>query len=206
MLIWNIMLSKTPKKSIRLAAKDMPRSVAPTTKRKAGASARLADKYSGMKTSRVVVDSITGKERMVWVEIKSPKLSDFRNLMIADEPSRVAWVHRGMSITIMDQAAQALAVSKNTLFDALGLPVSTMTRRAKSGSPLSLDEADRMDRVAQAFKRAIDVFGSEDAAQEWLSTRVPALGDRTPLELLDTSAGYQMVLNTIGRIAYGAPA
>lgn len=199
------MLSKSPKKSIRLAAKDMPRSVALTTKRKRLLAAIEAS-IAGMKTSRVVVDSITGKERMVWVDIKSPKLSDFRNLMIADEPSRVALVHRGMSITIMDQAAQALAVSKNTLFDALGLPVSTMTRRAKSGSPLSLDEADRMDRVAQAFKRAINVFGNEDAAQEWLSTRVPALGNCTPLELLDTSAGYQMVLNTIGRIAYGAPA
>ena len=128
----------------------------------------------------------------------------FSDLMGADEQHRMALVHSGLASFIVDEAAAALAVPKAALFDAIGLPVSTMTRRAKSGSPLSLDEADRVDRVAQVFKRSIDVFGNAETAREWMSTRVPSLGDRTPLELLDSSAGYQMVLNTIGRIAYGA--
>lgn len=136
----------------------------------------------------------------------SGKHFTFLELMKADEPRRVLVVHDGLQSLIMEEAAQALAVPKATLFGAIGVPVSTMSRRLQSGARLSLDESDKVDRVAQAFKRAIDVFGQEQMAREWMSTRLLALGDRTPLELLDSSAGYQMVLNTIGRIAYGAPA
>ncbi len=64
----------------------------------------------------------------------------------------------------------------------------------------------KVDRVAQAFRRAIELFGNEETARAWMSTKLLALGDRTPLELLDSSAGYEIVLNTIGRIAYGAAA
>ena len=130
----------------------------------------------------------------------------FLELMKADEPRRVLVVHDGLQSLIMEEAAQALGVPKATLFSAIGVPVSTMSRRLQSGARLSLDESDKVDRVAQAFKRAIEMFGQEQMAREWMSTRLLALGDRTPLELLDSSAGYQMVLNTIGRIAYGAPA
>lgn len=133
-------------------------------------------------------------------------LFTFKELMKADEPRRVVLVHDGLQSLIMEEAAAALAVPKATLFGAIGVPVSTMSRRLQSGARLSLDESDKVDRVAQAFKRAIEVFGKEEMAREWMSTRLLALGDCTPLELLDSSAGYQMVLNTIGRIAYGAPA
>jgi putative toxin-antitoxin system antitoxin component (TIGR02293 family) len=115
-------------------------------------------------------------------------------------------VHDGLTTAIMEQAAQALSVSKTEFLTALRLPVSTMTRRLKTGARLSPDESDKVDRVAQAFKRAIELFGNEEMAREWMSTKLLGLGDRTPLELLDSSAGYEMVLNTIGRIAYGAAA
>lgn len=131
---------------------------------------------------------------------------DFYDLMKADEPHRVVVVHDGLTTAIMEQAAQALSISKTEFLTALRLPVSTMTRRLKTGARLSPDESDKVDRVAQAFKRAIELFGNEETAREWMSTKLLGLGDRTPLELLDSSAGYEMVLNTIGRIAYGAVA
>lgn len=131
---------------------------------------------------------------------------DFYDLMQADEPRRRAVVHDGLTTNIMEQAATALCVSKTELLTALRLPISTMTRRLKTGARLSPDESDKVDRVAQSFKRAIDLFGNEATAREWMSTKLLALGDCTPLELLDSSVGYEMVRNTIGRIAYGAVA
>lgn len=131
---------------------------------------------------------------------------DFYELMKADEPLRMRVVHDGLTTAIMEQAAQALFVSKAEFLTALRLPVSTMTRRLKTGARLSPDESDKVDRVAQAFRRAIELFGNEETARAWMTTKLLALGDRTPLELLDSSAGYEIVLNTIGRIAYGAAA
>lgn len=36
-----------------------------------------------------------------------------------------------------------------------------------------------------------------------LRERVPALGNVAPLSLLDTPAGYQLVIDTLGQIKYG---
>lgn len=132
--------------------------------------------------------------------------NSFSDLMLADAYSRIALVNKGLKFRIVDEAATALALPKAVLFRAIGLPASTISRRTKNRTRLSLVESDRVDRVAQTFKHALEVFGSKSMAQEWMSTRVPALGDCTPLQLLDCTAGYQIVLNTIECIAYGAPA
>lgn len=130
----------------------------------------------------------------------------FTELMDADDSQRVELVRQGLRSQVITETADALAVPKTTLLSAIGVPVSTITRRMKSHAKLSPDESDKIDRVAQTFKRAIELFGDDATAREWMSTKLLALGDRTPLELLDSSAGYEMVLNTIGRIAYGAAA
>lgn len=81
-----------------------------------------------------------------------------------------------------------------------------MSKRGKSGAQLSTTESARLDRVAQALKCAVEVFGNEAMAREWMATQLPALGDYTPLELLVADSGLQTVLDTLGQISYGAPA
>ena len=171
------------------------KSATPNPPKKRPGVAQSAALYSGTRTAllKKKVPVETGKR-------------GFYELMQADEPRRVVAVHDGLTTAIMEQAAQALSISKTEFLAALRLPVSTMTRRLKTGARLSPDESDKVDRVAQTFKRAIELFGNEETAREWMSTKLLGLGDRTPLELLDSSAGYEMVLNTIGRIAYGAAA
>ena len=52
-------------------------------------------------------------------------------------------------------------------------------------------------------ERAEEVFEAGEPAQAWLKTQNPALGDVTPLSLLDTDLGADAVLNTLGRIEQG---
>ena len=80
-----------------------------------------------------------------------------------------------------------------------------MSKHAKSRTRLSPAKSARLVRVDQALKLAIEVFG-DVMAREWMATRILELGDRTPLDLLDTDTGLQLVLDTLGRISYGAPA
>lgn len=60
--------------------------------------------------------------------------------------------------------------------------------------------------INEVLMFATEVFGTEDIAREWLETRIPALGDRAPMELLDSDAGCVLVINTLHQIAWGAPA
>ncbi len=58
-------------------------------------------------------------------------------------------------------------------------------------------------RVERVFWRAQQVFEDAAAAVAWISRPNRALGGVAPLTVLDTEAGYELVLDTLGRIEYG---
>jgi putative toxin-antitoxin system antitoxin component (TIGR02293 family) len=64
-------------------------------------------------------------------------------------------------------------------------------------------ESDRLYRVACVIARAEEVLGSSQAAERWLKEPLPALGFETPLSILDTDEGAQMVCDLLGRIEHG---
>ncbi len=51
-------------------------------------------------------------------------------------------------------------------------------------------------------RRALEVFGGEEKAGEWLTTRITVLGGQTPIDLLTRAEGED-VLKVLGRIEHG---
>jgi putative toxin-antitoxin system antitoxin component (TIGR02293 family) len=99
--------------------------------------------------------------------------------------------------------ASTLGVSQDKLFDLLRLPKSTVKGRISSDGKLSATEQDRVYRAERVFSRAVQVLEDEAAAKAWLSRNNRSLGGEVPLALLDTEVGYELVLDTLGRIEYG---
>ena len=60
-----------------------------------------------------------------------------------------------------------------------------------------------MYRVNRVLNRAIEVLEDEDCARNWIKLENRSLGGHSPLSILDTEAGYQLVLNTLSQIEYG---
>lgn len=60
-----------------------------------------------------------------------------------------------------------------------------------------------VDKNHKVYKRAVEVFGGEEKALRWMEYPSVALGNIAPLELLNTSAGVQMLLDELGRIEHG---
>jgi len=58
-------------------------------------------------------------------------------------------------------------------------------------------------RLEKILVLAEAVLGSEEKARRWLNSRNRALGDVTPLSMLETQAGAVEVGNVLGRIEYG---
>lgn len=52
---------------------------------------------------------------------------------------------------------------------------------------------------------AIDTFGSESEAADWLLSRPFIMNGRCPLELLQTEAGRERVKHSLGCIRFGHP-
>lgn len=60
--------------------------------------------------------------------------------------------------------------------------------------------------LRKARERAAEVLGSEDLAQQWLHREIRSLGGVQPVSLLDTEEGFDLVMDTLGRIESGIAA
>ena len=78
----------------------------------------------------------------------------------------------------------------------------TAQRRREQGT-LTADESDRIARIARVAQRAVEAFGNEAQAREWMKRPNRGLQGFTPLALLSTDAGAALVVDELGRIEYG---
>ena len=120
-----------------------------------------------------------------------------------DTSSVMREMRRGTSARIVPQVAKRLGLSQERLLDYLRLPKSTVKGRVSKGQVLASSEQDRMYRVNRVLNRAVEVLEDEDAARNWIKLENRSLGGHSPLSILDTEAGYELVLNTLSQIEYG---
>lgn len=84
------------------------------------------------------------------------------------------------------------------------LPVSERTiQRYAEDEKFKSDVSEHVILIARVLFRADDVFSSRKDLKKWLTTPLLSLGNRTPLSLLDTSFGAQLVIDELGRLEHG---
>ena len=95
-------------------------------------------------------------------------------------------------------------LSQKSIEGALGMSERTRQRREKHPTELlSQDQAGRTWKFAEVLARAISVFGSRTAAEQWLAQPATGLEQRRPIDLLTTPVGVELVEDFLGRIEYG---
>jgi putative toxin-antitoxin system antitoxin component (TIGR02293 family) len=103
--------------------------------------------------------------------------------------------------------------SLTSLCHYLGITMDKMSRllhtshrnvqRKDDDELLDTLKTEKVLELASFIKRGIDVTGSEDAFREWLHSPILALGNRQPIDFLDTTFGIQMSLKVLGRLEQG---
>lgn len=83
------------------------------------------------------------------------------------------------------------------------IPRRTLAHRKRRRQPLSLEESDKLTRVARVFAVALDTFHNRKKASSWMRRSNRVLQGATPVELLDTDSGARVVEQTLERIAHG---
>jgi putative toxin-antitoxin system antitoxin component (TIGR02293 family) len=102
----------------------------------------------------------------------------------------------------VERLSAFLQASPPQLMRVIEINERTAQRRKEQGA-LTSEESDRLARVARVTRRAVDAFGDEAQALEWLRRTNRTLGGTPPLELLGTDAGAELVADELGRIEYG---
>ncbi len=86
------------------------------------------------------------------------------------------------------------------------VPRATFSRRLKNGERLSCEESEKLQRVARIFAMALDVWGSEQDAREFMVKPHPMLDDRSPFEASLSEIGAREVESILGRLLFGSAA
>jgi putative toxin-antitoxin system antitoxin component (TIGR02293 family) len=118
-----------------------------------------------------------------------------------DDAELVEMARNGLPGEVAELLASRLGISLAELSGFLHVSPRTLVRRR--GKILSPGITDRLLTVARVYARCRDVFQSEDHCLIWLKSRILALGDARPIDLLDTNTGAEMVITVLGRIEHG---
>lgn len=111
-------------------------------------------------------------------------------------------LREGFPYAAFDAFLSALDFSSKNLADLLGVAPRTLARR-KLNKQLSPIESDRLYRVAYITSLAAETLGSLEKARVWLHKENRALGEQSPISLLDTEIGERQVEDLLNRINYG---
>jgi putative toxin-antitoxin system antitoxin component (TIGR02293 family) len=130
--------------------------------------------------------------------------------VLKSRPSTELEVHRLLKTGLPQKALDHLVVSVNLVKggrhfeDAFGMTYRTYQRRKDPGTqPLSPEQSSKTWTFARVLAKATEVFGSQDAAEAWISEPVMGLDRQIPLDLLQTPAGVDLVNAFLTRLEYG---
>ena len=121
---------------------------------------------------------------------------------VRSELDLVQAVRDGLPVAALD-ALVALGGLSSDEATQLVIPRRTLAHRRKRRQPLSVEESDRLARVARAIALAEETMQDPAKAHAWLRRANRALGGERPLDLLATEGGARLVEQTLGRIAHG---
>lgn len=114
----------------------------------------------------------------------------------------VGVARKGIAKKSLLTLAKKLSLTIEEIADILHISERTLQRYTPS-TLIKTEHADRAIELAKLYERGAEVLGSHEAFNRWLRHPNLALRHQVPLTLLDTSIGFTMVLNVLGRIAHG---
>lgn len=118
---------------------------------------------------------------------------------------QIAAIRRGLPGSALRQIVAAIGLSQKALVAALGLSPRTVALRASRRQAFSAAESERLLRVIRLRRLAREVFATDEAVAQWLSTPDPALGGRTPLEMQATDVGAAQAEQRLLAMIHGVP-
>jgi putative toxin-antitoxin system antitoxin component (TIGR02293 family) len=119
--------------------------------------------------------------------------SDFDLLQLTRQglPKKLlATLARKISITLQE-LAHIMHISDRTL------------QRYDDDALVKTEYAEKAVELARLYTRGQEVFGSLDKFKSWMKTPLYVFKNETPISLLDTSIGFDMVFKELGRIEHG---
>lgn len=145
-----------------------------------------------------------GSDRFRWNAVRDSATAYYR----ANPLDRIAIIRGRVPATYVIALTQSMQIPKERLYSTLNLARATVDRKIQKHQRLSQEESERILAVVRLIGQADSMVQESgdptafDAAKwiaEWLQRPHPALGGRTPGELLDTADGRGLVTDLLAQ-------
>jgi putative toxin-antitoxin system antitoxin component (TIGR02293 family) len=94
-------------------------------------------------------------------------------------------------------------ISMSQVLGVMGISERTFQRAEARSRPLDPNASDRAMRLATVTTQATTVLGSLANAEQWLTSPELSLDGHRPIDLLQSTAGTELVKTLLGRMEYG---
>ena len=124
------------------------------------------------------------------------------NQPITSDMDLISISRKGLPKSVVVTISQLLGVSMEKMSDLIHVSHRTIQRKSPDDL-LNSYSTEQVLEIAEVISKGIEVFSSLDDFTKWLHQDIRYLNFQKPLNYLDTSFGTKMVLDILGRIAYG---
>jgi putative toxin-antitoxin system antitoxin component (TIGR02293 family) len=113
-----------------------------------------------------------------------------------------AWIRTGLPFAPLEHLMKVLGLQTDIMSQFLGITTRTLQRR-RTRNVLAKQEGAQLVRLARMYQRAVHILGSHEDAVHWIRHPNITLGNKSPLDLMDTPLGEERVHSLLSRIEHG---
>lgn len=126
-------------------------------------------------------------------------------LGIPRDPQRThRWIVAGVAPCIIPRLAELVTTDVGVICHLAGISRSTLIRKLRSDTPLSIEQGTRVYGVVQVLSAVLSLHERDTVgALLWLNRPAKGLNGMAPAELLVTPMGVQAVVDLVGQIEHG---
>lgn len=114
-------------------------------------------------------------------------------------------IEEGLPAGLVAEVEDRLDLRPEEMASFLGISPRTLERRREGGTLTSV-ESERLYRIVRLFRKATEVFESEEEARRWLKRPQMRLGEQVLIETARLEPGARETERLLGRIEHGIPA
>ncbi|WP_224746345.1 type II RES/Xre toxin-antitoxin system antitoxin [Mucilaginibacter glaciei] len=114
----------------------------------------------------------------------------------------ISLARRGFPKKSLLALAKIISLNIQELANILHISERTL-QRYEDDAIIKTEYAEKAVELARLYTRGEEVFGSIDKFKLWVKTPSLVFDGEAPVSFLDTSAGFDMVFNELGRIEHG---
>jgi putative toxin-antitoxin system antitoxin component (TIGR02293 family) len=137
----------------------------------------------------------------VWHNVS---MSQAATVPASPPPFTFDWreVAQGLPLATLEQFSAYSDIPMQNLLEVV-IPARTLKHRRQRNEPLSIDESDRLARVAKIYELAVKVYGDRGDGRDWLTSSMRRFDGKTALSMLRTEAGEHAVQEFLVQIDEG---